>query len=187
MEKIEVNGMIFVPMFRHEEIVEIVKGVAAKLNEAYKDCKEKPLLLCTLNGALPFCGELMMHVNFDPEIASIKLSTYEGTESTGSIKKLIGPTTSVEGRNVIIVEDIVDTGISLRNLRRIMEEMGAKSAKVCTLLFKPGKFHAEEKKSGSMILPEFVGKEIPDAFILGYGLDYNDSFRCLRDIYVLKD
>lgn len=187
MDKIKVHDKYFVKMIPHEEILGIVDEVAEQLNRDYKGGNNAPVLLCTLNGALPFCGELMTKLEFDPIISSIKVSSYSGMKSAGALSSITGPTISVVGRDVIIVEDIVDTGITLKQMRKLLELMGATSVKCCTLLFKPEKFQAEEKKSGSMTAPEYVGKVIPNRFILGYGLDYDELGRCYKDIYVLDE
>lgn len=188
MNKVTINGRNFRIMIPENEVVKIVEATAEKVNAAYRDSECAPLLMCTLTGSLPFMGALMTRLEFDPQISCIKVSSYSGTESTGKLKNVLGPTIPVEGRDVLIVEDIVDTGITLREMRRMFAEMGAKSVKVCTLLYKPEKFHAQEKQDGvTMTEPEFVGKEIPNAFILGFGLDYDEQGRCLRDIYVLDE
>lgn len=188
MDKVTINGRNFRLMIPEREIMEIVDNAAAQLNEAYADKEQAPLLMCTLTGSLPFAGALMARLNFDPQISCIKVSSYSGTESTGVLKTVLGPTIPVEGKEVIIIEDIVDTGITLRGMRRLFAEQGASSVKVCTLLFKPEKFHAQMQKDGiEMPEPEFVGKEIPNEFILGFGLDYDEQGRCLKNIYVLDE
>lgn len=188
MKTVTINGRNFRLMISESEIAEIVDSAAAKLNEAYGGKEEAPLLMCTLTGSLPFAGALMARLGFDPQISCIKVSSYSGTESTGVLKNILGPTIPVEGKDVIIIEDIVDTGITLRGMRRLFAEQGARSVKVCTLLYKPEKFHAQEEKDGCrMQEPEFVGKEIPNEFIVGFGLDYDEQGRCLKDIYVLNE
>ena len=188
MKTVKILDKSFKPMIPHHEIEHIVADVASKVNAYYSQRPQTPVLLVTLNGALPFSAELMKHLEFDPMIASIKVSSYEGTQTTGSIKTLLGPTMDLKGRDVLILEDIVDTGITMTGLRKLLDEMGAEDVKMCTMLFKPEKFHDQEKKSGiKMMAPEFVGKEIPNSFILGFGLDYDELGRCLQDIYVLDE
>ncbi len=187
MNKVTVLDKTFRPMIPHDELMSIIDGVADQLNAAYAGHAEAPLLLCTLTGSLPFTAELMKRLKFDPMIASIKVSSYVGTQTTGKLSNILGPTLPVEGKEVIIIEDIVDTGITVRGLRQILADKGAKDVKVCTMLFKPEKFKDEEARSGAMTTPEFVGKEIPNAFILGFGLDYNEYGRCLNEIYVLDE
>lgn len=187
MDRVKVHDKFFVKMMDHSQIETIIDRVAEELNKDYAGCTEAPVLLCTLNGALPFCGELMTKLHFDPVISSIKVSSYSGMRSSGALSSITGPTISVVGKEVIIVEDIVDTGITLKQMRKLLELMGAKSVKCCTLLFKPEKFRDEEEKNGRMLAPEYIGKSIENKFILGFGLDYDELGRCYRDIYVLDE
>ncbi|MGN1214981.1 MAG: phosphoribosyltransferase, partial [Candidatus Cryptobacteroides sp.] len=134
--------------------------------------------LCVLNGSIMFTAELMKRLTFNCELVSIKLSSYEGTRSTGKTRQVMGMTGSVEGRRVIIVEDIVDTGTTITDLVGILKEKGAAQTKVCTMLLKPEIYSKDLKL-------DYVAMEIPNDFIVGFGLDYDEIGRNLKDIYVL--
>lgn len=187
MQKVSIHDKNFRLMIPHSEIVEIIKGVAQQLNTEYEHAPKTPLLLCTLTGALPFAAELLKHLKFDPEITTIKASSYEGTKTTGHVKITSAPTIPVDGQDILILEDIVDTGFTLEALRRELKEMGAANVRMVTMLFKPDNFHRQELLTGKMTAPEFVGKAIPNEFIVGFGLDYDEKGRALKDIYVLDE
>ena len=134
-----------------------------------------------LNGAFPFASDLFRAAEgIDGEIAFIRLKSYEGTASTGNVRQMMGCEKDLEGRTVIIVEDIVDTGNTIHNLIATLKERKPAEIKIATLLFKP---EALEKP----VKPDYVGFCIPKKFIIGFGLDINDKARDLNDIYVLKD
>lgn len=199
MEKIKVHDKYFKPMISNEEILAGVDRVAEKINLDYKNEENPPILLCILNGALPFTAALMQRLDFDHELVSMKVSSYVGTHTTGSVQNLMGPTASVKDRRVIICEDIVDTGITIRALRKILvEEMGAIDVRVATLLVKPGKLRDQLVKEGLVgaeatekdidkFMPEYNAITIPNDFIVGFGLDYDELGRNYKDIYVLSE
>ena len=137
-------------------------------------------MLCILNGAIMFTGELMQRLNFPCQLVSTKMTSYVGTSTTGEVQQTMPLTASVKGRRVIIAEDIIDTGLTIRAMKKILEDEGATEVRVCTMLFKP-----EAYRTGEHI--DYVGKEIANRFIIGFGLDYNELGRNLRDIYVLED
>ena len=179
MKEVKYEGMTFVPYISREEIDARIK----KLGEAIThDCAGKmPLFLCVLNGAFPFASDLFRATEgIDGEIAFIRLKSYEGTSTTGNVRQVMGLDKSLDGRTVIIVEDIVDTGNTIHNLINTLKEKNAADIKIATLLFKP---EALEKP----IKPDYVGFSIPKKFIIGFGLDINEKARDLNDIYVLKD
>lgn len=177
MERIKLHDKEFRIFISHEKIQQGIAGVALKLNEQYKG-KEAPLFLSVLNGAFMFTSDLMKHIDFTCEVSFIKLSSYEGTGSTGTVSEILGLNTSVEGREVIVLEDIVDTGNTVVELHDMLKSRGASVVKICTLLLKPEAY----KKS----LPiDYVALSIPNDFIVGYGLDYNQLGRQYKDIYVL--
>ncbi|MCB0409620.1 MAG: hypoxanthine phosphoribosyltransferase, partial [Flavobacteriales bacterium] len=133
-----------------------------------------------LNGSFMFIGDLMKSIDLNCMISFIKMASYEGTESTGKVNELIGLNEDIEGHDVILIEDIVDTGNTLEKLYQMLQEKKPKSIKIATLLYKPEAYKKPYKI-------DFVGKEIPNAFVLGYGLDYDGYGRNLSSIYVLKD
>ena len=179
MNEVKYEGMTFVPYISREEIEARIKELG---NEITRDCAGKePLFLCVLNGAFPFASDLFRAAEgIDGEIAFIRLKSYEGTASTGNVRQMMGCEKDLEGRTVIIVEDIVDTGNTIHNLIATLKERKPAEIKIATLLFKP---EALEKP----VKPDYVGFCIPKKFIIGFGLDINDKARDLNDIYVLKD
>lgn len=180
MDKVKVFDKTFRTFIPYEKISAAVDNVAERLNKDYGGCGDVPVLLCVLNGSIMFTAELMKRLSFPLELVSMKVSSYCGTSSTGCVKQVMGMTGDVKGKRVIIVEDIVDTGGTIKELKRILEEKGATETKVCTLLLKP------EVYSGDVKL-DYVAMEIPNRFILGFGLDYNELGRNLKDIYILDE
>lgn len=160
------------------EIKQRVKELAQKIS---KDMEGKnPLLLCVLNGSFIFAADLMREMTLPCEITFVKLASYEGTASTGKVKELIGINEPLTGRDIIIVEDIVDTG---RTMKQMLEQLAARhpaSVHICTLFVKPEKL--EEKLN-----IEYAAFEIPNDFIVGYGLDYDQQGRYLKEIYSLVE
>ena len=141
-------------------------------------CTDIPILLCVLNGSIMFTAELMKRLTFNCQIVSTKLTSYEGTSTTGKVKQAMGLTADIKGRRVIVVEDIVDSGNTIVELKRILEEKGAAESRICTLLLKPDAYKKDIKL-------DYVAMEIPNDFIVGFGLDYDELGRNLKDIYVL--
>lgn len=178
MSNIRLKDKSFRPFIPYEKIEEAIDKVAARINADYEGSTDIPVLLCVLNGSIMFTAELMKRLSFNCELVSIKLSSYEGTRSTGKIRQVMGMTGSVEGRRVIIVEDIVDTGNTITDLVGILKEKGAAQTKVCTMLLKPEIYSKDLKL-------DYVAMEIPNDFIVGFGLDYDEIGRNLKDIYVL--
>ena len=139
------------------------------------------MFVCVLNGSFIFAADLFRAVNLEhSEITFIRFKSYEGTSSTGEITQVMGLAENITGRDVIIVEDIVDTGVTAKALRAILRSKNPKSMKMATLLYKPASLTTGE-------VPEYVGFEIHSRFILGYGLDLDGEARSLPDIYVKVD
>ena len=180
MDSIKLFDKTFKPFIDNARIEAAIDVVAEKINKDFKGTGDIPVLLCVLNGSIIFCGELMKRLEFPMELISVKLSSYEGTKTTGSIKKVMGLTGSVEGKKVIVVEDIVDSGNTVVALDSILREAGASDVKICTMLLKPEVYKKDLKL-------DYVGMEIPDDFIVGFGLDYNELGRNLKDIYVIDN
>lgn len=178
MEKITLKDKTFKIFIPYEKLSEAIDKVSEKINEDFKGCEDIPVLLCVLNGSIMFMGELMKRLDFNCQIISTKLSSYEGTHSTGKVKQALGLTADITGRRVIIVEDIVDTGNTIVELKRILEEAGASESYVCTLLLKPDAYKHD-------IAIDYVAMQIPNDFIVGFGLDYDELGRNYKDIYVL--
>ena len=174
---ITLHDKTFVPFIGENEINQAIKKLA---NAVYSDYKnETPLCLGVLNGAFMFMGELMKNYQGLCEVSFVKLASYHGTSTTGAMKDLIGLNESLENRHVIIVEDIVDTGNTLEYLFEILKNKNTQSVKTATLFFKP---EAYKKK----LKIDYIGIEIPNKFIVGYGLDYDGLGRNLPEIYQLK-
>lgn len=172
------KGMTFEPYLTHDEIAKQVQRVA---DEIKRDCaSDNPLFLCVLNGAFMFAADLFRACDLPhAEITFIRFKSYEGTSSTGQVREIMGLTQAIEGRDLIVVEDIVDTGVTIQQLRALLEQHKPNSLKIAALLFKP-----DSLKQG--VPPDYVGFKIPSKFIIGYGLDLDEQARNLRDIYVLK-
>ena len=163
---------LFIP---YEKIRSVVEKMADDMN---RDLAGKsPLFLCVLNGAFMFAAEVFKRVSLlDTEISFVKLASYEGTLSTGKLKELIGLNEDLQGRTVVILEDIIDTGITIENTIKQIKAKNAAEVYVATLLLKPEALIRE-------INIDYVGLEIPNDFIVGYGLDYSGRGRNLIDIY----
>jgi len=174
MSIIKVHDRNFEPFISAQQINQRVNEIAELLSNEYTD--KNPLFLAVLNGAFILAADLVRAVNFQSEISFTKISSYNGTESTGSIKQLIGFTEALTGRHVIIVEDIIDTGLSMQHILQQVHAQKSASVKVITLLFKREALKVP-------IQPDYVGFEIPRKFVLGYGLDYDGLGRNLPDIY----
>lgn len=178
MEKVTLKDKTFKKFISYEKIAASIDVVAEKINADFQGCTDVPVLLCVLNGSIMFMGELMKRLNFNCQIISTKLTSYEGTNTTGKVKQALGLTSSIEGRRVIIVEDIVDSGNTIVELKRILQENKAAESKICTLLLKPDAYKKDIKI-------DYVAMEIPNDFIVGFGLDYDELGRNLKDIYTL--
>lgn len=165
-------------MIENSRIEEAIDAVAGQIRRDYASRPTPPVLLCVLTGSIMFTSELMKRLDFNLEVLSMKLSSYQGTSSTGKVKEVMGLTGSVEGKDVIIVEDIVDTGNTIVELVDILRAKGARDVKVCTMLLKPAMYHKDVRL-------DYVGMEIPSEFIVGFGLDYDELGRNYPDIYVL--
>ena len=177
MSTIQVLDKEFAPSITAEEILAQVRRVASEINHDYKG--ESPLFLVVLNGAFIFAADMMREISIPAEVCFVKLASYEGTASTGTVREVIGLSTDITGRPVIIVEDIVESGITMAHMIETLKKQNPKSIDICTLLLKPEKLETK-------LNIRYVAMEIPNDFILGYGLDYNGLGRGLKDIYTLK-
>jgi len=177
MKTVQVHDKEFKLYLTKEKIQEAVTAVAEKM---IPDLQNKnPLFVIVLNGAYVFAADLIRHFEFDCEIAFIRLSSYQGMQSTRKVKEIMGLTQEVSGRNVVLIEDIIDTGTTMAYAKKKFKEKGAADVKLAAFLFKPNAF--EEKYT-----IDYIGMEIPDDFIVGYGLDYDEGGRSYPDIYVVK-
>lgn len=178
MSNIKLHDKSFKTLIPYERIERAIDEVAEKINADFKGCTDEPVLLCVLHGSIMFTGELMKRLNFECSVVCLKLSSYRGTHSTGNVVQDMGLTGSIEGKRVIIVEDIVDTGNTIVELKRVVKEAGAAESYVCTMLFKKDVYKEDVKI-------DYVALEIPNDFIVGFGLDYDEVGRNLKDIYVI--
>ncbi len=178
MRQVCYKGLTFEPYIENKKIKDRIKELGATIT---KDCEGTvPLFVCVLNGAFPFAADLIREVGIDSEIVFIRLKSYEGTGSTGKVKEVLGLTEPLDGRNVIVVEDIVDTGRTISKLTADLKKQNPASLKIATLLFKPQALQCDIK-------PDYVGFEIPSKFIIGFGLDIDGHARNLPDIWALNE
>lgn len=178
MNKVSYKGLTFKPFIKAEEIQQRVSELAGKISAEYQG--KVPLLLCVLNGAFPFASDLFMNLTIDAEITFVRLKSYEGTSSSGRIKELVGLGEEIAGRDVIVIEDIIDTGKTMSKLMQDLKAKSPASLSIATLLHKPDVCTSE-------IRPDYVGFCIPPAFIIGYGLDIDGLARNLKDIWVIDN
>lgn len=180
MDKVRLYDKTFRCFITNEQLMQAIDKVAANINADFKDCNDIPILLCVLNGSILFTAELMKRLEFNLQVVSIKLTSYQGTETTGKVRTAMGLTSDIKGRRVIIVEDIVDTGNTIVELEKILKGHGASDVSVCTLLFKPESYKQD-------VPLKYIAMEIPNDFIVGFGLDYDEIGRNLKDIYILDE
>ncbi len=174
MTKVQVRELVFEKFIGKDEIDVAVQKVAEEINRDYAG--KNPLLLAILNGSFIFASDLMRKLTIPCEISFVKFASYAGTLTTSKVKELIGVSEELEGRHIIVVEDIVDTGITMHKLLQDIREKNPIDVRVACFCFKPEAF----EKSFSI---DYLGMEIPNDFIVGYGLDYNGYGRNLPDIY----
>lgn len=176
MSTIRVHDKEFAPSIPAEEIMQQVRRVAGEINKDYEG--QQPLFLVVLNGAFVFAADLMREISVPAEVSFVKLASYEGTSSTGTVREVIGLNTDITGRPIIIVEDIVESGITMAHMIETLKKQNPKSIDICTLLVKPEKLEVK-------LDIRYTAMEIPNDFILGYGLDYDGLGRGLKDIYTI--
>lgn len=178
MSEVKVLDKTFKVSIPEAEIQQRIKEIAKQMNE---DLKGKDVIfLGILNGCFMFAGDLFKNIDLPCQITFLKLASYQGTTSSGSVKRLIGINENIEGKTVVILEDIIDTGNTLDNILKQLRGYEPHEIKTATLLHKPDAYKKD--------LPiEYVGFNIPNDFILGYGLDYDGFGRNLRDIYTIAE
>jgi len=174
---IKLHDLNFEPFIYEKEIEERIAKIGADITQKFKG--KKPLFIAILNGAFVFAADLVRACEVDSEIVFIRLMSYHGLESSGTVKTVIGLDQDLENRHLIIVEDIIDSGQTMHNFLQDLKERNPASITIATLLLKPGALQFP-------IDPDYVGFEIPTKFVVGYGLDYDGLGRNYRDIYQLK-
>lgn len=175
---IQILDKTFVPFLKADEIKAEVTSLAKSLNEEYQG--KDVLFIAILNGAFMFASDLFKEITLPCAISFIKVSSYVGMSSSGRVDEIIGLTTEIKNKHVIILEDIVDTGTTIEKVKTLLNLEKPASIEVCTLLFKPDAFREKE-------IPKFIGFSIPNKFVVGYGLDYDELGRNLGEIYQLKE
>lgn len=178
MDTIQIKDKRFTPFIPEERILKEVARVASEINRDLEGAN--PLFLSVLNGAFMFAADLMRNLTIPSEISFVKLASYVGTSSTGKVKELVGLNDNIEGRTVVIVEDIVDTGGTMKHLLETLQAGKPKEIRIATLLLKPDKLEVE-------LDIHYVAMRIPNDFIVGYGLDYDGLGRNYRDIYTVME
>ncbi len=177
-ECVDVHGKRFCRVITAEEVASRVREMAERMNRELRD--KNPLFLAVLNGSFFFAADLMRHLDFLCEISFVKLASYQGTSSVGRIRELIGLNESLRGRFVVILEDIVDSGLTITYLQEKLAEYSPEEVRVATLLLK-------REALQRPVEIDYVGFEVPNIFLLGYGLDYDQLGRNLPGIYALSE
>ncbi len=178
MNSIKINDRSFRVSITETEIKNRIKSLAAEISADMEG--KNPLFLAVLNGAFIFAADLMREMTIPCEISFVKLASYQGTTSTGKIQEVFGINEDLTGRAVIIVEDIVESGQTMKNMIESLGTRNPASVQICTLFFKPDKLKEE-------LTLDYVAFRIPDDFIVGYGLDYDQAGRGLKDVYSIID
>jgi len=176
MQTIQVKDKSFSLFISEKEILREIKRIAKQINKDFQD--KDPVFLAVLNGSFIFAADLLKEVNLPCEISFVKLASYQGVNTTGKIREVIGLNVDLTDRPVIIVEDIVDTGLTMAHMLDVLKQQNPASIDICTLLLKPGKLQVD-------LDIKYCCMEIPNDFIVGYGLDYDGYGRNMRDIYTL--
>ncbi|MBI9066378.1 MAG: hypoxanthine phosphoribosyltransferase [Salinivirgaceae bacterium] len=176
MKEVQVLDKRFRVSIPEEKILKSIEQMAQKMNEDFKG--KDVIFLGILNGCFLFASDLFKCIDLECQITFLKLASYQGTSSTGNVKRLIGINEDIENKTVVILEDIIDTGNTLESILKQLKGYEPAEIKVATLLYKPDAYVKDIKI-------DYIGIEIPDEFILGYGLDYDGYGRNLRDIYTI--
>ena len=176
METIRIKDKQFKTFITEEQILKEVARVGEEINRDLADAN--PLFVSVLNGSFMFTADLMKHVSVPCEISFVRLASYAGTSSTGKVKELVGLNDDITGRTIVIVEDIIDTGLTMERLIETLKARNPKEIRIATLLVKPDKLKVD-------LDINYIAMSIPNDFIVGYGLDYDGLGRNYRDIYTV--
>jgi hypoxanthine phosphoribosyltransferase len=174
----QLHDLVFEPFIAHEELQQKIGEIAAQMNADYQG--KEIHFVCILNGAFMFSADLTKQITVPCYMHFLKVRSYEGTQSTGAVSNIIGLTESLEGKNIIVIEDIVDTGATMQHVYKEVNKMEPASIKVASLLMKPEAYKGEIKI-------DYLCFSIPNKFVVGYGLDYDGLGRNLKDLYQLKN
>lgn len=178
MCSVEVQGKIFEKYITAQQIEDAVYKVAQQINKDYAG--KEPLFIVVLNGAFIYAADLFRKIELPSQVTFVRLQSYSGMETSGNVREMIGLNEDVEGRDVIVVEDIIDTGTSMKHFMESLKAKGVRSIALTTMLFKPDALLYKE------VTPKYIGIEIPKDFIVGYGMDLDGYARNLDAIYVIK-
>ena len=176
--EIRLHDKNFVPFISAQELDFAIQNMAKQIEDDFAD--DTPIFVGVLNGAFMVVSDFMKHYKAPCEVSFIKMASYEGTTSTNEVKQLIGLNQDLTGRTVIVIEDIVDTGNTIEELKELFKKQNVKHFKIATLFFKPEAYKKDIKL-------DYVGIRIPNKFIVGFGLDYDGLGRNLPEVYQLKD
>lgn len=175
---IKIHDKEFAPFIPYARIDQAVSTIAKRMNRELQDTN--PLFIAILNGSFMFASDLFHKLNFPCEITFVKLASYSGTKSTETVRQLIGIDEDIVGRNIVIIEDIIDSGLTMERVLAQLQMIGAADIKIATLLYKPNAF------KGNYSI-DYIGLEIGNDFIVGYGLDYDKQGRNFKDIYKIVE
>lgn len=178
MSTVTIKDKTFKTFIPEAEILQKVKVVADRINQDFAD--KNPVFLAVLNGSFIFAADLLRMISIPCEISFVKYASYEGMSSTGQMKTLLGLNQELEGRHVVIVEDIVDSGQTMAKMLEDLKKQHPASTEICSLLVKPGNLKVD-------LDIKYTVMKIPNDFIVGYGLDYDQEGRNLRDIYTIVE
>jgi hypoxanthine phosphoribosyltransferase len=178
MDKIKILDKEFRILITSGRIQESVERLAEQMNRDL--INDNVIFIGILNGAFMFVSDLIKKIKFDCEVSFLKLATYKGSSSTGSVKRLIGLDEDIVNSTVVILEDVIDTGFTIDSILKQLKRYKPRQIRIATLFFKRGRY---SKKN----IPDYIGIEIPDNFIVGYGLDYKGHGRNLKDVYAMTD
>ena len=176
MSRVEIHGKYFEPSIKEEVIKQRVKELAQQMSHDLEG--RNPLFLAVLNGSFVFAADLLREMTIPCEVSFVKLASYQGTTTTGKVKEVIGINEDLTDRTVVIVEDIVESGHTMKRMIETLGTRNPRSIQICTLFFKPDKLQEE-------LTLDYVAFRIPDDFIVGYGLDYDQQGRTLKDVYTI--
>ncbi len=173
----EMNFKIFIS---EKDIQDKIKEIGNKISQDFKDSKLPPILIGVLNGCLFFMSDLIKATAIEMEMDFIKVASYHGTSSTGNVRLIKDISAQIIDRDIIIIEDIIDSGLTINFLRKHFQNNSPSSIKIITLLYK-------KEVSRMEVEPDYYGFNIPNKFVIGYGLDYKQKYRRLKDIYVIDE
>jgi len=177
-KEVRIHDKEFEIYIDEDQISQIIKNLSSAINVDYM--YKQPIVLCILNGSFIFAADLVRHFSFPLKMEFVRYSSYEGTETTGTVTKILGIKADIKDQDIIIIEDIVDTGLTLSRAIKELWSYEPNSIKVVSLLLKPEALEYD-------IPVDYVGKDIPNKFVVGYGLDYDELGRDLPAIYKLKE